>query len=185
MVSNSNDAPSQTEGVESLIESFEGEIECGTDVNPVKNDANLNAEEEIDCRHELNAIGTNVKDGNESFAFRSASGSSTELMNAFGNAIGSSDEVTDLCSDANEEEIGSRNELEIDGSYADAKTKPSLVEMIAGPLLSVVGLIVISCLGNVVLGKGPQNQQGFKENAKYRKMEAVQKYKPWWMRLFG
>ncbi|KAI5063732.1 hypothetical protein GOP47_0022279 [Adiantum capillus-veneris] len=63
--------------------------------------------------------------------------------------------------------------------------KNSLVETIAGSLFSIVGLVVVSCLGNLFIGGNFQMQARVRLDSNVEKLRKVQNHKPWWMRLFG
>ena len=167
-------------------------IECGNVLNALENTANVKVEE-IECVNESNVSVNyaNFKEvigpGTHSNVFNNGIECRDELdvsMNVTNQGeIESLSELNASVNNGNKEEIECRNELNVHGN--NAKRKPSLIEMIAGPLFSVVGLIIVSCLGNFFLGNGPPKQPRFDQDAKPRGMEEVRKYKPWWVRLFG
>ena len=68
----------------------------------------------------------------------------------------------------------------------NVKEKVSFVETMAGPLFSVVGLVVVSCLGNLLLGNYSQKQpSSVHVEMQARRLREVPNGKPWWVRLFG
>ncbi|MCO5607160.1 hypothetical protein L7F22_061353 [Adiantum nelumboides] len=63
--------------------------------------------------------------------------------------------------------------------------KSFLLETLARSLFSVVGLLVVSCLGNLFIGGNIQMQARVRLGSDVEKLREVQNDKPWWMRLFG
>eukprot|EP00250_Pteridium_aquilinum_P016416 c23093_g1_i1 orf=648-2486(+) len=84
-------------------------------------------------------------------------------------------------------EIDSSNQLGEGYCRKEGKTveKSSFVETLAGPLLSVVGLVVVSCLGNLFTGGSCQVQPRLWLSNEAERLGKAQNYKPWWMRFFG
>lgn len=98
-------------------------------------------------------------------------------------------DATEPQSDMEKEITGGSDSLRHLGDGHDSSkgsiVKNSLVEAFAGSLLSVVGLVVVSCLGNLLIGGNIQMQARIRLGGDVENLGKMQKHKPWWMRLFG
>lgn len=82
-------------------------------------------------------------------------------------------------------EISQPNETSSEGNVKGSSDRNSFLEAIAGPLINIVGLVVVSCLGNFFLGNCIQKGRRLAIDTEVGKSKEVQGRKPWWMRLFG
>lgn len=114
-----------------------------------------------------------------------------EATGTEGNANGETapTDTTEFYSERGKEETRADIDLPLTGvcnkKEGNALEKSSLIESIAAPLFSVVGLVVVSCVGNLFLGGNFQMQPRFRLGNEAERFGNVQNYKPWWMRLFG
>lgn len=112
-----------------------------------------------------------------------------EELGREGNLGGESiDTETDvLFSDTSKGEVGDDSETRgcpSTGHHGNrhSRERGSLLDVIASPLFSVIGLVVVSCLGNLLLGSSSQRRPANNQASRTREMQSG---RSWWTNFFG
>lgn len=121
--------------------------------------------------------------GNASSSTTDESGGGEEATGSEGNANTDAPQ-TDVERGEEEETVPDAGAGMCEIEY-NAVEKSSFIESLAAPLFSVVGLLVVSCIGNLISGGNFQLELKLRNGDEAERCGRVQNFKPWWMRLFG
>lgn len=140
-------------------------------------------------KHEnMRQIGRQQVGGNSNSASMSYEAGGEELGRE-GNLDGESidTETNVMSSDTSKGEVADDSETRgcpRVGRYGNghSRERGSLLDVIAGPLFSVVGLVVVSCLGNLLLSSSSQRRPVNNQVGRAREMRSG---RSWWTNFFG